>query len=211
LLNHLTIAAAACTLLAVCVPSVAIATDAPPHVYLQLHIDINKAGYFFDVLPIDMTVTASAEAACVAFTGDAVACAASAAAMGRRAHPIPHDKQDGARHTGFFQAPLGYEICKTRIHWADTSLDTGSSIAATMVRNTDGLGAHNDPDRNGLAYDIQIGTGGSSPYPVKTILDLDFIDAKLAADPTSGCFPTGLKPWDCQGTDGACVEPEAKG
>ena len=209
--NHLNLAAAACTLLAVCVTSVAMATDAPPHVYLQLHIDINKAGYFFDVLPIDMTVAASTGAACVAFTGDAAACAASTAAMGRRAHPIPHDKQEDARHTGFFQAPLGYEICRARIQWAETTLDVGSSIAATMVRNTDILGPHNDPDRNGLAYDIQVGASGSSPHPVKTILDLDFIDAKLTADPASGCFPTGLKPWDCHGTNGACVEPEAKG
>lgn len=201
--------AALCGLLALLSALPAVASDPPPHVYLQVHIDINKDGYFFDTIPIDMSVPSSTRAACVAFTGDDQACAKLAGNMGGRAHPNPHDVREGDRHTGVFLAPTGYDVCRARMHWSDAASDAASSIAALILRNNDGVGPRNSPDSDGLGYDIQLGAG--AVHGLHAVLDLDFIEARLAADPASECLPTGFRPWTCHGQDEACIDPKARG
>lgn len=161
----------------------------PTHIYLQVHIDVDKNGYLFDVLPIDMTVPAATQAACIAFTEDPASCASFAPAMGMRAHPIPHDKRDGDTHTGLFLAPTGFEICRARVVYPD-SAGTGSSVAVRIMRNTDGLGPKNS-EEDGLAYEVRLTSGADRDKGVHAILDMDFIDGRLSADPVNACLPTG--------------------
>lgn len=48
-----------------------------------------------------------------------------------------------------------------------------------------------DADDYGLAYDVELTSGANREKGVRAILDIDFIDAKLTADPANGCQPTG--------------------
>jgi hypothetical protein len=189
--NHLKLVAASCGLLTALASPMAMATEAPRHVYLRVHIDINKDGYFFDPLPIDMTVAEATKVACVAFTNDDKVCTDVAAAMGRRAHINPHDSRDGDRHTGTFLAPAGYEICRARIRPGVDAVAGGSSIAASYIRNTDRLGPSNDAVRNGLGYDIRLGTAPGREKGIHAVIDLDFVEAQMTADPANGCALTG--------------------
>ena len=180
--------------LAIAVQSAATATEAPAHVYLRAHIDINKDGYFFDPLPIDMTVALATKVACIAFTNDAKACSGAAAAMGRRAHLNPHDNRDGDRHTGLFAAPDGYDVCRARIRIGKGGMPGGSSIVASVVRNSDSLGPANDAKLDGLGYDIRLGTGAGRENGIHAVIDIDYVQSPMATDPANNCAPTGSSP-----------------
>jgi len=90
----------------------------------------------------------------------------------------------GNQFHGKYFSPKGYIICKAKIDWAHTGIDSQSTFASIIQK--DGLGLY-------AALSAQAGNGTG----INSDIYLEFVKSSEAS--RFGCWPLGVHPWNCRG------------
>jgi hypothetical protein len=109
------------------------------------------------------------------------------------------DDVKGEEHHGIIRAPVGYEICRVKIDWGNTSI-TGESTFNTVILR--------DPQNNGLGYYAVVPKHRKEGHWISAPLYLKFVPAGKVSE--NGCWPEKLNPWICKGQNCSTFNPEAR-
>jgi hypothetical protein len=171
---------------------VAISTPAiADQISFKAHFSIRESGNFVGTAVSTLATQDAAAlvaAGCQAFGVDCSKQASSDAAWLKSVSN--EDSKDGQEHRGFYRNFPGYEICKAKIDWAHTGIDSDSTFSARIVR---------DAQNNGLTYYAIVPTGGGRGHGIDSDLYLQFV--RSGQTEQNNCFPTNTFVWNCKGQD----------
>jgi hypothetical protein len=179
----------------VCVMGTASADSIYTKVRFSIRENGNFAGTVFTTLGTP-EVAALVSAGCAAYGVDCSGAAAAASALIRTL--ASNDSRSGNEHHGIYKAPQGYEICKAKIDWGHTGIDSESTFSAVIER---------DPQNNGLGWYAVVPHGGGRGHGIDSDLYLQFVTAGQSGQ--NDCFLTNTHVWNCKGPD--CPNKDALG
>ncbi len=168
-------------------PTFAPFTGAPEVVSLKTRFGIDKNGNFSGIVLDKLTdpnIWAGLVAAgCSVFSDDPADCTTVGLAVGNEIRTFT-DRRSNNEFYGKYFAPPGYQICKAKIDWDHTGIDSQSTFS-TIIQ------------QDGLGYYASIPSLAGRGTGINSDIYLQFVKTGLSSKYM--CWPVGTHPWNCRG------------